>query len=411
MSSRIEKKRMKGENLNLKEWEERAIKVLLQQMMQLGIIACLITLIFEFFYPHGLDYAVTICFLVINTLGLGLILVGYERIAFHAYILAVLSLFVVMDWGYDHRYYSAFKIFALGVVFLFVVVKQNRVILTYVGLITLLECLSVYSFIKQDADGDILLLIYEWIHVVAYNFALAFMCYFFVNQIIAHRRNIRQKDFDNQQLSIKLAEEQNQAYQNLLIGQEKERARLSQDIHDGLSIRLAQLKSKLQQEFANSKQSVLTEVLSDFEQVQDDLRNISHALSPTLLKDFGLEKAINDLLFQIELNDPDIDLNLNFSDSIVLNPEEEKHLYYIIQELLANAIKHGDAKIITIELEHKGNQNCLIFKDSGKGYEVEGRKETGIGLSNIKSRVAVLNGKFLARRSKEGMEHIISFVQ
>jgi len=393
--------------INLDQWEEQAIKTLLQKMMQLGIVACMLTLIFEYFFPHELDYVVTISFLIINTLGLGLSISGYEKFSFHVFILAVLFLFVIMDWGYSHRYYSAFKIFALGVVFVFVVLKKNHIIIGYVILITLLECLSVYSFVLNEANGDIILLVYEWIHVIAYNLALAFMCYFLVRHVAAHRIKMHQKDIDNQNLKIQLSQEKTRAYQNILIGQEKERQRLSQDIHDGLSIRLTQLKAKLKP--AINSNELLLNVIADFEAVQDDLRNISHALNPTMLKDFGLQKAINDLLFQIELIDNEIDLNFDCSPSLLLNSEQEKHLYYIIQELLNNAIKHSEAKKISILLKDHNGNICLQFSDTGKGYDLAEIDETGIGIKNIRSRVAVLGGSFNVTRKLEGIEHSVIF--
>jgi len=395
------------QTINLKQWEKQAIKSLLQKMMQLGIIACLLTLIFEYFFPHGLDYVVTISFLIINTLGFSLSLYGYEKISFHAFILAILALFVVMDWGYEHRYYSAFKIFALGVVFIFIVLKNNRVIIAYIVLITLLECLSVYSFIFKEANGDYILLIYECIHVVAYNFALAFMCYFFVNHIATHRKKTHQKIIDNQKLQTRLSKEQTRAYQNILIGQEKERQRLSQDIHDGLSIRLAQLKVKIKPAISNPE--LLSNVIADFETVQDDLRNICHALNPTMLNDFGLQMAINDLLFQIELNDADIDLNFDCSSGLSLNNEEEKHLYYIIQELLNNAIKHSGAKKISILLTDEEEKVRLQFLDTGKGYDLATINGKGVGINNIRSRVAVLGGYFEVIRQSKGMKHCVTF--
>lgn len=393
---------------NLNQWEEQAIKTLLQKMMQLGIIACLLTLIFEYFFPHGLDYVVTISFLIINTLGFSLSIYGYEKVSFHAFILSILLLFAIMDWGYGHRYYSAFKLYALGVVFVFVVLKENKVIIAYLALITLFECLNVYSFILNKAgDVDLILLIYEWIHVISYNLALAFMCYFFVNHVAAHRKKIHQKNIDNQKLQNQLSQEKVRAYQNILVGQEKERQRLSQDIHDGLGIRLAQLKNKLTPAITDNK--LLLDIVADFEVVQDDLRNISHALNTTILKNFGLQKAINDLLFQVELNDADIDLNFDCSSSLSLDQEQEKHLYYIIQELLNNAIKHSNAKEISIVLHEKIGEIRLRFSDNGKGYDMTTIKGTGIGIENIRSRVAVLGGTFDVVSISKGMEHSVIF--
>ena len=392
---------------NLNQWEEQAIKSLLQKMMQLVIIACIITLIFEYFFPRGLDYVVTISVLIINVLGLSLSQKGYEKIAYHVFILASLAVFLVMDWGFGHRYYSAFKIFSLGVVFVFVVLKNSKVILFYVGLITLLECITVYSFVFNEADGDRILLVYEWIHVIAYNLALAFMCYFFVNHLAAQRKRNHQKDIDFQRVQIQLSEEQTQAYKNILIGQEKERQRLSQDIHDGLSIHLHQLKSKLGTGITNKE--VLNDVIREFETVQEDLRNISHALNPTMLKDFGLKKAINDLLFQIEMIDDEIDLKFTYYSTLSLNDEEEKHLYYIIQELLNNAIKHSGAKRISILLDVQNDKVCLQFLDNGIGYDFSRKNGMGIGLDNISSRVSVLGGILEVVRKSKGMEHLIVF--
>jgi len=393
--------------INRNQWEEQAIKALLQKMMQLVIVACVITLIFEYFFPHELDFIVTISVLIINILGLSLSLNGYEKIAYHALILAFLSVFMIMDWGFGHRYYSAFKVFALGVVFVFVVLKNNKIILFYVGLITLLECIMVYSFVENEADGDHILLVYEWIHVIAYNFALAFMCYFFVNHLATQRKKNHQKDIDFQKVQVQLSQEQTQAYKNILIGQEKERQRLSQDIHDGLSIHLHQLKAKVKTAIKNKKFS--NNFLTEFEVLQEDLRNISHALNPAMLKDFGLKKAINDLIFQIETIDNNIDLNFKYSSAISLDDEQQKHLFYIIQELLNNAIKHSGAKKISILLDLQDEEVCLLFTDDGKGYNYSQTNGTGIGLDNISSRVAVLGGAFEVVRKSKGMEHRVVF--
>lgn len=393
--------------INRNQWEEQAIKALLQKMMQLVIVACVITLIFEYFFPHELDFIVTISVLIINILGLSLSLNGYEKIAYHALILAFLSVFMIMDWGFGHRYYSAFKVFALGVVFVFVVLKNNKIILFYVGLITLLECITVYSFVENEADGDPILLVYEWIHVIAYNFALAFMCYFFVNHLATQRKKNHQKDIDFQKVQVQLSQEQTQAYKNILIGQEKERQRLSQDIHDGLSIHLHQLKAKVKTAIKNKNFS--NNFITEFEVLQEDLRNISHALNPAMLKDFGLKKAINDLIFQIETIDNNIDLNFKYSSAISLDDEQQKHLFYIIQELLNNAIKHSGAKKISISLDLQNEEVCLLFTDDGKGYNYSQANGTGIGLDNISSRVAVLGGAFEVVRKSKGMEHRVVF--
>jgi len=231
--------------------------------------------------------------------------------------------------------------------------------------------------------------------------------------ILEYRNALSQKD----QLQLDLAQEQNQALQNLLVGQETERQRLSQDIHDGISIRLAQIKTKISSGNGqlNNKTFTSKGIAQEISAVQEDLRNISHALNPVILQNFGLKKAINDLIFQIESVDPDIDINFHSPIQLSLNKEQEKHLYYIVQELLNNAIKHSKAKKINISLHpireisslNEEGKIQLLFFDNGKGFDLNHLNGEGIGIKNIQSRVAVLGGTFDVSRKENGMEQLI----
>lgn len=72
------------------------------------------------------------------------------------------------------------------------------------------------------------------------------------------------------------------------------------------------------------------------------------------------------------------------------------HIYRIVQELLTNAIKHGKAENILVQLIHEQDTILITVDDNGKGFDPATMSNvTGIGLKNIQNRVDFLKGKLL----------------
>ena len=72
-------------------------------------------------------------------------------------------------------------------------------------------------------------------------------------------------------------------------------------------------------------------------------------------------------------------------------------IYRVIQELINNALKHSEAKEITLKLTTEGNKIIFTFTDNGKGFDFERvRKDpkSGLGMRNIESRLSIVNGIF-----------------
>jgi len=220
--------------------------------------------------------------------------------------------------------------------------------------------------------------------------------------------------FLKNKLQLELSQKQNEALNNLLKGQEIERKRLSQEVHDGLSIRLLQIKAGFKKLLSNKEKSIpekLPKLINELDIIHDDLRNFSHALNPTMLENFGLKKAINDIIFNIEMNHEDLDIDFNCPDTLSIDKEKETHFYYIIQEFLNNTIKYAKANKIKCELLKSNNSLCLKYFDNGIGYDFENNHSNGIGLNNIKSRVDLIQGKLeIQNIHPKGIEHKISIL-
>ena len=152
----------------------------------------------------------------------------------------------------------------------------------------------------------------------------------------------------------------------------------------------------------NLDRDCISDALFQINGIHRDIRNISHALNPTVLQEYGLEKAINDIIFRIELYNLDLDIQLEYPNNLLLHKDQSKHFYYIIQELLNNTVKYAKADSIGIEFKEMKDSILFYYYDNGIGFEPVHMNNAGIGLQNRRSRVALMNGqvKIIPRKPK-----------
>lgn len=182
-------------------------------------------------------------------------------------------------------------------------------------------------------------------------------------------------------------------------GQEEERRRLAEDMHDGIGTMLSitkmslnQLEQQLGGEVQVGFQFQKTRAMID--ETMTNVRRISRNLVPTTLERFGLLAALEELADRATDGDTDVHLVYPDPDAQYL-PALELMLYRIAQELLNNAIRHARAKHITIQLVQFENEVRLSVMDDGIGFDFDAvmeNKQGGLGLRNIESRLNVVNG-------------------
>ena len=189
----------------------------------------------------------------------------------------------------------------------------------------------------------------------------------------------------------------------MLEGQESERRRLAKDIHDGIGPLLSALRLNIENvhhripegdpKLEKSVENV-TELLHIISQ---EIRNVSHALMPSVLLDFGLISALETLC---QLADEGGQVHVTFFHSGLhkrLDQNTELSLYRIAQELLNNSLKYAKAQTITLQLIQHPDSILLMVEDDGIGFDRETMKKNhseGIGLRNVQTRVKFLGGAF-----------------
>jgi signal transduction histidine kinase len=187
------------------------------------------------------------------------------------------------------------------------------------------------------------------------------------------------------------------ASKSIIKTQEDERTRIAKDLHDGLGSLLSGVKQSLH----GMKNSFIMEAseAQSFEKTIDvldqgikDLRNIAHNMIPENLIKFGLETATHDYCSQINNSNT---LKVVFSPINMVNYQKDfTHsitVYRIIQELAHNVVKHAEAKNLIVQLAAQSNTLNITIEDDGKGFDTK-NLTTGIGISNVKNRVSVLEG-------------------
>jgi signal transduction histidine kinase len=215
------------------------------------------------------------------------------------------------------------------------------------------------------------------------------------------RRKVRQK----QQCIDKLLNDQEfLALSKMLEGQEKERERVAQDLHD----RLGGMLSVVKLQFTALSESV-DWVKAEYEQRYDKamdlldetcnaIRKVSHDFSAKALRKFGLVSALTDLKANIEATQA---LTIYLVDTGFekqrLPAKYEAQVYRMIQELLGNVLKHAAATEVDIQLYWKQEEASLHIsvEDNGRGFDVvEVQQRQGLGLAGLKSRVKALLGTY-----------------
>jgi signal transduction histidine kinase len=196
----------------------------------------------------------------------------------------------------------------------------------------------------------------------------------------------------------------------ILRTEENERLKFAKELHDGLGPILSSVKmaiSALSRSITKENDKKIVENTAKLiEESLISLKEISNKLSPHVLNNFGLLKAIESFISKLGTSSGiHIDLQSNIENKR-FDYNIEVVLYRVVCELIANTLKHSGANNISILLTEKNNQIELKYIDNGIGFDEKmlEAQTSGMGYSNIKSRIKSLNGVFeIETKPNEGV--------
>lgn len=185
-----------------------------------------------------------------------------------------------------------------------------------------------------------------------------------------------------------------------LQSEKDERKRIAADIHDGVSGDLNAVRNFIRilqkQEADEDKISILKGINSGIEAALENTRSISYKLMPPLLETAGLIAAIQDYFERLTAAYPKIVFSVEVNNEISLTPEKAYEIFRIIQEFSTNMIKYGQISKCRIVLTANQKHVVVEIIEDGTPYKFDAifRASKGAGLSNIRSRIKILEADF-----------------
>jgi two-component system, NarL family, sensor kinase len=203
--------------------------------------------------------------------------------------------------------------------------------------------------------------------------------------------------------------------QRVVESQEQERARLSRDLHDGISQWLVSIKLQIEAGIVRLSGASATDhgaARERFERTAEELNNvlkevrrISHDLRPALLDDLGLAAALDHLAHEFsEHSGTPVEFRAHGGIDAV--PAVVATVYFrIAQEALTNIERHAGAQAVTMSLVRAGRRIELTVTDDGSGFDPERvavHPQHGIGLRNMMERMDAIGGSLQVTSSSGG---------
>mgnify|MGYP003412221803 FL=1 len=179
-----------------------------------------------------------------------------------------------------------------------------------------------------------------------------------------------------------------EATQAILQGEEQERQRIAQDLHDSMGGMLANIKMTV----STMNLDKAAEIGRKIDATILEMRRISRNLMPETLKNLGLEIALRELCESMSQKNFTIQFEAyNLAENITF--QTQLALYRITQEAISNVIKYAQADIVIVQISQNEDTLILTIEDDGIGFE-KSEIAYGLGLKNIENRTRLINGSF-----------------
>ncbi len=184
--------------------------------------------------------------------------------------------------------------------------------------------------------------------------------------------------------------------------QERERQRISQDLHDGLNqlvvgalLELKAGRERLVRRDLSAAEAALRQVGGILHHVEREMREIIRDLRPPALEALGLAPTLRGYAERFEAHSGlPCDVVME-GEPYRLPPEAEIGLYRILQEALQNVSTHAQAQRATVRINFEPRALTLTVSDDGRGFDLEAFQQNGaghFGLLGMRERAESLGG-------------------
>jgi two-component system sensor histidine kinase UhpB len=197
------------------------------------------------------------------------------------------------------------------------------------------------------------------------------------------------------ELNEQRVSKQRQITEAVINAQEKERTEIGKELHDNVNqilgatnlyINTAMTDEDIRQELLERSTLYISNAINE-------IRKISKSLITPGLREIGLIESVEDIVEDVKMAKyMNVKLDINHFSEDDIDDRLKLTIFRIIQEQLNNIIKHARATEVLIRLNVEGQDMLLTVADNGVGFDTS-RHRKGVGITNITSRVELVNGK------------------
>ena len=212
----------------------------------------------------------------------------------------------------------------------------------------------------------------------------------------------QEKALETQKLATVLKEQELTTIDAMIEGQEKERQRIANDLHDDLGGLMANVKLHFNALKDKDSPELYSKTNNLIEEAYQKVRSVAHAKNSGVIAKQGLLKAVQHMADKVSVSNKIKIEVLDYGLDNRLENSLELTLFRIIQELVTNVIKHSKASEVTIHLTNHDDSINIMVEDNGIGFNPNQITKTnkGMGISSIDKRVEHLDGKLTIESEK-----------
>jgi signal transduction histidine kinase len=193
----------------------------------------------------------------------------------------------------------------------------------------------------------------------------------------------------------------------LIIAQEQERNRISNDLHDGVGQHLSLARYSVGQacdkatgvELSETMTQILNRTLHHIDSSVQEVRRITRNLKPSMLEEFGIVATLELLIHEFECAHSDISIRANIQ-SVPSEPPADRSvaIMRILQEAINNISKHSGASQVVFDIDFRNHVATMKISDNGQGFDTAMRgtidqSKTMYGLANMRDRARSTGGE------------------
>lgn len=208
------------------------------------------------------------------------------------------------------------------------------------------------------------------------------------------------KRINQQRITTLKVEQEAALLKSLMLGEEKERKRLAQELHDGIASNLVAVKLQIEN---NSDPEKLLNLVRD---THREIRQVAHNLMPIDFEKENIVKVVKTFCDDCSTEKQPIIFQSNV-EQVNLNKDHAMVLYRAVQEFIQNAIKHSNANQIDVMLMKNEDVLTVNIEDDGVGFNLEAEKKSK-GLSGIIERFEKIKGNINIDSSQKGTSVFLS---